>query len=47
MCKAALGFCLRRSLEQEIFSLLTVKATLTIVHFLLFRDSGIPGGISV
>ena len=44
-CEAALGFCLQRPLEQEIFSLLTVTATLTIVHFVWFRDFGIQGEI--
>ena len=33
-------------LEQEIFPLLTVTATLTIVHFEWFRDFGIPEEIS-
>ena len=32
-CEAALGCCRQLLLEQEIFSLLTVTATLTIVQF--------------
>ena len=41
--EAALGCCLQRPFEK-IFSLLTV--TLTIVHFVWFRDFRIPGEIS-
>ena len=45
-CEAALGCCLQRPLEQEIFSLLTVTATLAIVHFVWFPDFSTPGEIS-
>ena len=44
--EATLGCCLQRPLEQEIFSLFTVKAILTIFFFEWFRDFGIPREIS-
>ena len=44
--EAALACCLQRPLEQGIFSLLIVIATLTIIHFVWFRDFGLSGEIS-